>query len=142
MSLPIWKDIEAAYIAGIVDGEGCIGIYEKCNAGNFIQLTIANTDKGLIDYLQTMLHSNAVKSPKDKRPRNKQSYSVTVDRERAHAVIKRIFPYLRVKNPQASLALRFKAWQNDRCGGYSKEEREVFRNYIATSRQLNKKGSA
>jgi hypothetical protein len=138
-----WSEIESAYIAGLIDGEGCIGIYRKKNRGNFIQISLVNTSKPLADWLCLKMGANAVLSLTDKRPRNKQSYSVTLDRLRAYAVLKRILPYLRVKDAQAKLAIAFKEWQDSRVNksqAYSQDEAVLFETFYRTSRELNRKG--
>jgi hypothetical protein len=122
--LPPWSQIESAYIAGIVDGEGCIGIYLKKNRGYLIQLTIVNTHKELLVWLGKMFHANACKSLPDKRPRNKQSFAITVDRMRAFKVLQRIQPYLIVKRKQADLAI----------------QKETCKYFVQESRLLNQKG--
>lgn len=147
--IPDWSVSDTAYIAGIIDGEGCIGIYYGKDKGYFVQLTIVNTNKELLDWLGQRLHANSVKSLKDKRPRNKQSFSLTVDRMRAFEVLTRVRGLLIVKRKQVDLALEFKEWQNARktdksgCGhrAYSEEELQICRNFANQSKILNRKGS-
>lgn len=47
---------EAAYIAGIVDGEGCINIYIATRTGQVSpQVFITNTDKNMLEIVQIMI---------------------------------------------------------------------------------------
>jgi len=147
--LPNWTKTETAYIAGIVDGEGCIGIYRRWNRGYFIQITITNTDKTLLSWLSRKLRANAVKALNDKRPNNRATFSVTVDRVRAFDVLQRIQPYLKVKARQAKLAIRFKRWQDahktDRTGyghrAYGDQEKRTCEKFVGESRLLNLRGA-
>jgi len=144
-----WKETEAAYIAGIIDGEGCIGIYQRWNRGYFVQLTIVNTNKELLAWLSKMLHANAVKHLNDKRANNRPSFAVTVDRVRAYKVIQRVRPYLKVKAKQGNLAVRFKEWQDarktDRTGyghrAYGEKEQRAGELFVKESKALNRKGA-
>lgn len=146
--LPSWTETETAYIAGIVDGEGCIGIYNRWNRGYFIQLTITNTDKQFLKWVSKMMNGNMVKPITDRRPKNKPSFQMTLDRLRAFEVLIRIQPFLRIKTKQANLAIEFKRWQNDRKTGngnvghrtYTSEDRNICANFVRQSHILNKRG--
>lgn len=138
--IPTWNAIETAYIAGIIDGEGCIGIYCKKHSF-FVQITIANTNKELIIWLENKLHTNAYKMLNDKRLKNKQSFSVTVDRMRAFEILQRIKPYVIVKQKQVKLAIEFKEWQNTHTSHfYTDEDKQIFQSFVNQSRILNRKG--
>lgn len=117
-----WTETDAAYIAGIIDGEGTIGIYyhkrrDKNERTWRIQITVVNTDQELMKWLSGMLHANVLKVHRQKptaewRSR-KECYTLTVDRLKARKVLERIFPYLRIKKKQGELALAFHNWQHD-----------------------------
>jgi hypothetical protein len=140
--------VDAAYIAGIIDGEGCIGIYRRWNRGYFIQITIVNTCRPLIVWLSKKLHANAAKRLSDKRPQNRPNFSVTLDRVRAYNVLRIVLPYLKVKVKQAKLAIQFKQWQDAHKTGksgyghhtYGKKERAICERFVARSRSLNQVG--
>jgi hypothetical protein len=146
--LPLWSAADTAYIAGLIDGEGCIGIYHRKDRGYFVQLTIVNTNSELMSWLEWKLHANTIKSLPDKRPRNKQSFAVTIDRMRAFEVLQRVNRYIIAKSQQIQLALQFKQWQNarktDKNGSghrtYSDQERQICLNFVEQSRVLNRKG--
>ena len=56
--LSILSETQKAYLAGIVDGEGCISF---CKIGSFLYLgvSVANTNKPLINWLRTNLGGTA-----------------------------------------------------------------------------------
>ncbi|WHY76803.1 LAGLIDADG family homing endonuclease [Neobacillus sp. WH10] len=92
------KDWEAAYIAGIIDGEGSITLtrmHEKEYRRPCI--TIASTDKELLVYLQT-LANGTINNKKNYNPdRHKDSYTLTIKKkEIVLDILKLITPYLRV----------------------------------------------
>jgi hypothetical protein len=145
IKLPDWSIAETAYIAGLIDGEGCIGIYRKKNRGNFIQLTVANTDAEVLEWFRGMVHGNSIRCLKGSLDRGKDCYQLIIDRRRAYAVLQRILPYLRIKRKQAELAVKFKEWQETRRSGeisnqYNGHETKTFQEFYDESRRLNRKG--
>jgi len=92
------EDWEAAYIAGIIDGEGTITLtrmHEKEHRRPCI--TIASTDKELLTYLQT-LTGGAINNKKNYSPeRHKDSYTLNIkNKENVLFLLKRVITYLRV----------------------------------------------
>ena len=107
------KRTELAYIAGIVDGEGYIGIsadHRKRNPGRpcwRLRVAVTNTSEWLVQYLKFSIGGGIITLKSDKRPR--PCYQWSVDRGRAAEFLKLILPYLRLKRPQAELAIKFQA---------------------------------
>jgi len=93
--MEIW---EAAYIAGIIDGEGTITltrIHEKEHRRPCV--TIASTDKELLDYIQK-LTNGTINSKKNYNPiRHKDSYTLCIkNKETVLTLLKNVSPFLRV----------------------------------------------
>lgn len=94
--------IEIAYLAGIIDGEGCIRL-AKCyskNAGRLhIRITVANRSLKLVKWLKKKtgwkynIHANS------------GAFYWRVTSEGARKILKLILPYLVIKKAQAKLAL-------------------------------------
>jgi hypothetical protein len=89
---------EAAYIAGIIDGEGTITlsrIHEKEHRRPCI--TIASTDKELLSYVHT-LTGGTINNKKNYNPdRHKDSYTLSIKKkELVLSTLKQTLPYLRV----------------------------------------------
>lgn len=108
--------LQSAYLAGLIDGEGYLGIL-KVKQGNkkkwfsnkeFIfkpVIKVAMTDKDLIVWLYNSYggsfetrkaHGNA-----------RESYCWALRERKAIEFAKRIYPYLKVKKEQAQILLRF-----------------------------------
>ena len=97
---------EKAYIAGIVDGEGCISLYK--NRATYIpRLTIVNTNPLLSEYLQTKLGGNTYKSKK--KEGWKVAYNWQVQNQLALDIVKTLLPYLILKRELALLFLSLQA---------------------------------
>ena len=148
-SVKFWTAAETGYIAGIIDGEGCIGVYRSSDRDRtfFLQITIANTNIAVLEWLKNKFGCGylAPQSTSKTRPKNKQSYSLEVSRMKAYEILLRVLPYLIIKKTQAHLGLKFKVWQNGRKPSgeyrpYSEQDNKTGESFVAQSRILNKKG--
>jgi len=106
------KLTDKAYIAGLVDGEGCITIAKRKNGNKrgkpwYYQPTIAigNTDRRLLDFL-IPLYGGWITKPKSKE-NNKQAYVWFISGKDRKIFLKDIIPYLKAKREQAEILLRF-----------------------------------
>ncbi|QOR66165.1 LAGLIDADG family homing endonuclease [Cytobacillus suaedae] len=92
------KDWEAAYLAGIIDGEGTISLtrMHKCEHRRPC-ITIASTDYELLLFIQS-LTEGAISSKKNYNPeRHKDSFTLTIKNKAIVLnILKGISIYLRV----------------------------------------------
>lgn len=107
---------ELAYIAGIVDGEGNIGIYElksrpngraKEYIGLFPRLCIANTDARLFGWLLPRLPGSRLYTYVGSLGRKKPCGRFVYDGARAAALCRMMLPYLTIKKIKAQLVVEF-----------------------------------
>lgn len=101
-------DLEAAYLAGIIDGEGTIGIYGVTrNPGYYyLRLIIPNTSEVLIDTLRRWI-GGAKAAVKQRDPMCAPAWQLVLTQQRAARVIRVCRPYLIVRSRQADVALDF-----------------------------------
>jgi len=126
---------EAAYIAGIIDGEGTITLtrmHEKEHRRPCI--TIASTDKELLIYLQ-LLTEGTINNKKNYNPdRHKDSYTLSIkNKETVLSLLNHVTPYLRVdkKRNRAIWILNNYEMVTSRNGKYTKallEKKIAFEN--------------
>ena len=100
------ESLDLAYTAGIIDGEGCIGIYKITNKRSFqAKVRVGSTDEELVLWLQDTYggHINLTNWTTAGRP------FFTWDKSDSDIIgfLESILPYLRIKKPQAEIALRF-----------------------------------
>ena len=88
--------IRYAYLAGVVDSDGCISYYAKRNQ---VRITVNQKDGRAIDYLYGAFGGNVYKS---KGP----VYRWEIVGKRAQSLLKRLIPFLRIKKHQAELSLQ------------------------------------
>lgn len=129
--------LEIAYLAGLIDGEGCIGFRlekrkDRTNSYLRIILTITMTNFEVLSEVHKQCGGYLGKYI-DKRPQNRQQWRWAVGDKTAIAVLKQISPYLIVKKNQAKLAIAF-----DLLGiSYDAELNLTFKNKM---HELNKRG--
>jgi len=113
--LPDLTETEVIYLAGLLDGEGCISIDrsgDKRSPGRVyhsLRVTITNTDPRLIAWLKEKLDTSAsmTTSAANLRLGRRPVFQVGVRSRKAATLLSRVRPYLIVKAEQADVALAF-----------------------------------
>ena len=118
-----YDPIQLAYLAGIIDGEGCFTIYKvppaKYNrfqtAAYRASLTISNTRKELMDWLDENFknlnqpHKAYMRTTLKKQSRHdKMIYEWTIQSFRLVDIGKQVLPYLVIKKKQCEIILAFR----------------------------------
>lgn len=125
------SDVDKAYMAGFFDGEGCIGLYRRGSWS--LQVTIAqNSTEVLNDFNTAFLGGNW-----NSRPRCQciTWYGLT-----GEPLVRDLYPFLRVKQEQAELALRWCDLVKDRKKGqpYTALESEYMIDLATRIKELKK----
>lgn len=108
-------EIECAYLAGIIDGEGCIGVY--FDSGYYLlRLIITSTS---VDWLKNLKSSwgdvgNLFIDNKKKKTNHKIKANWVLRGSTAQKILSQVIPYLKIKRTQAEVALQFKSAKNVR----------------------------
>lgn len=105
-------ELEKAYLAGIVDGEGCITIAKnktKYSHGYVYSpvFVITNTDLRLMSWLMEKLPQGAMCSRKWAKAEWKQGHSFRITGVKLGPILEEISPYLICKKDQARIVLGF-----------------------------------
>lgn len=112
----VLSPIEAAYIAGIFDGEGYVGIWEsgKWSKRNFsprfvITLTITNTSARMLNWIHDRVGGNIrISHLAGQYKATKTCYKLAMYGGRAVELLRVMFPYLLVKKEQAEIVFKLK----------------------------------
>lgn len=103
---------ERAYAAGMVDGEGHIGLAPW--KGSFLPIVVVtNTNKLSIDWFAERFSGGNVLTHEQSNERHKARYNWRLSGRRAYTFLREIAPYLVIKREQAALIF---AYYDD--GGY------------------------
>lgn len=145
--LPPWTDIETAYIAGIIDGEGCISIFQRKDGSVYIRVHIVNACLPLIEWISFMFGYNGGHvNPTAAVLKRRAYYRVSVYGTRAYEVISLVKPFLRVKTKQAETAIGYWEWRvglgrRGWSATLSLEEKTKRDSYLIMIKQLNRRGN-
>lgn len=113
--MPNLNEPEKAYIAGFLDGDGCICMFAKVPKNKqhrrslhySFTVTIGNTDSEIIQYLFSKFGGSMYKRKKTRKNWRVFQYWRICDRH-ASAFLKMIYPYLRIKRKQAEIIIKFR----------------------------------
>lgn len=98
---------EVAYLAGIFDGEGTVGIYENGARGWQFQVMITNCDIGLLWWINERISGTISEKTRSKKEW-RRGFTWRVTGDRAADFLKLVQPYSVIKRDQISLALEFR----------------------------------
>lgn len=103
---------ELAYLAGVMDGEGCIDIYGYSGRWSTVtyrlDVKVGMAEPHAVLMLQSVFGGSIQSRARESiRGGNKPSYQWCVSGVLARECLARITPFLRVKREQAELALEF-----------------------------------
>jgi len=139
------SEIELAWLAGFIDGEGCISIHRRflkrrATPEYTIVLEVSNTKRNAILFLKDLC-GGCVKSYKPEG-KTKVAYKWQAKAKVAKDILEPLFPYLRLKQEQAQLALEL-TWRlkphgyNQELPEHEIEERETL---YQKMKVLNRRG--
>jgi hypothetical protein len=118
---------EAAWLAGVVDGEGSIGLYDYGREGRRVQIQMGNTNKPFVEEMKRIIGGvgssvcRTTFSTKGRQPHKgrKPMFHYTLKGSlRCYFVLKQIVPYLIIKKEKALSIIRklesepFGRWKN------------------------------
>ena len=105
------KKIDLAYTAGIIDGEGCIGIYLHGEGKyNNYRLSVQMTSKD--EWLPMWLkfaYGGFVCKRESKRANQSACWNWGIHAKQAGEFLRLILPYLRLRRQQAEIAIKFQS---------------------------------
>jgi len=103
------QEIDKAYLAGIIDGEGCIQLVKKSNNHSFdARLSITNTNQDLLDWIYKRIGGLYYKNSWTyKQPTWKERHDLIFTNQKARSILHTVLPYLVIKKPQAELVLSY-----------------------------------
>lgn len=140
------KELDIRYLAGFVDGEGCIGITRTKNglAGNnyryFPYLAINNTNYEILQRIKTM-YPKGRKIAEVRNHTGKPIFSLRIDGNELVNILQDLIPHLIEKKKQAELVLDFKKSlrkKEETKKRITPEENELRYKYYISAKMLKK----
>jgi hypothetical protein len=116
-------NIDQAYLAGFIDGEGTITLSRRQRNGNRqLAITISNNERGILEWIRNLTGVGTIISKKIYSKKHNQSYTYHILNRQALSLIKQITPYLRgYKKKRAKLVLEKYLSVTPRNGKYSEK---------------------
>ncbi len=116
---------EAAYIAGLVDGEGSITLTRKHrNENRHLGLTISSTELPLLDFVLKTTGVGKITNKERSQYHHSHSFAYAVYNRQALQVLQQIFPYLlSYKSARCALVINDYIKFTPRNGKYSPQLR-------------------
>ena len=111
------KKTDLAYIAGIIDGEGCIGIYKgksgrKKKEYYHLQVVVRMTNEWIIRWLYFAFPGSFSEHTYPKEINRLKIWTWQLTGEKALIFLELIYPYLKLKKQQAEIAINFQKAKN------------------------------
>jgi hypothetical protein len=142
-------DIDLAYAAGLIDGEGCVTVEApgtdksgRWKAGR-VKIIVQMTTPDVLRWLKETF-GGCFQERKTIRPWQQPVHYWAVTGKQAGLLLEHLLPYMRVKGPQAKVAITFYRAQLPHTTGQraSPEYLAVLRDLKAQMLELNKRGVA
>ena len=91
------RDVDAAWLAAAIDGEGCVGIY-KYKTRTYFHLEVCNTHLEFLEKCRLISGGGYIRVKSKKTENHKKSYVFSIsEKKKALEVLDFIYPYLIVK---------------------------------------------
>ena len=136
--------VDAAYIAGLVDGEGSVGLLRK-HRGDQRQLvvSIANTERMLLEFVLVAAGTGKITRKRVRSEAHTPSFAYNVTNRQALDLLCQIRPYLRsYKAARADSILADYRRLTPRNGKYDQATLEARNQFIENCMQTRAKGSS
>ena len=117
--------IDAAYIAGLIDGEGTITLTrEHARENKRIVVSISNTEIALLQFVLDSVGAGKITNKRTYSDKHTPSYAYKITNRQALTLLEQIAQYLRsYKRGRAELALNTYISVTPRNGRYTSEQR-------------------
>ena len=139
-------DVQAAWVAGLIDGEGTIGVWREARSKNRsgyrykVGVQIANTNMELLNTFANVVRGGVtIGDMRRKNPMHKICYKVVVNARFVKPLLECVAPFLVIKKRQAELALEFRRII-DSAPARTEQEHEIFEQLWLECKALNKRG--
>ncbi|MEA3493358.1 MAG: hypothetical protein U9R38_03105 [Candidatus Margulisiibacteriota bacterium] len=108
------KTAKYAYVAGIIDGEGCIRVHRNRTRRGYdlrgydLAVTVTQNDGRILDFCLGVFGGKIYETPYNRTgDKDKILYKWVVGQSQAVFMLKRILPFLRRKKAEAQLGMEF-----------------------------------
>jgi len=113
------KEVDKAWLAAAVDGEGCIGVYKNGRGGTYFHFEIVNTNYAFLKKCLDICESGKITVKSEKNGNCNRCFIFKIcKKESAIKVLEEILPYLIIKRTRAKHTLSWLEKYMYRTKGY------------------------
>jgi len=126
--------IDAAYVAGLIDGEGTVTLTRKHrNENHQLAVSISNTDLSLLHFVHQAVGAGKITTKRTTRAHHTPSYTYAIYNRQALALLDQVAPYLRTyKATRSSMILENYVRLTKRNGKYTSDELKQRQTFVKT----------
>ena len=121
MEVKILSAVDAAYLAGFIDGEGTITLSRKHrNENRQLAITISNTERQILEFCLKAIGAGKITNKRTTKSHHTPSFTYAIYNRQALTLLEQIEPYLRsYKVKRAKLILENYITLTPRNGRYT-----------------------
>jgi hypothetical protein len=118
---------DAAYIAGLIDGEGTVTLSRRHrNENRHLVVSISNTDRPLLEYVLNSVGAGKITSKRTSQSHHTPSYTYAISNRQALVLLDQMSPYLKTyKSKRSKIILRDYIRLTPRNGHYTAEIKQA-----------------
>lgn len=107
--VPKLSSAEKGYIAGLLDGEGCLGLYVYKGGNKKANMSVANTYRPVLAWACKKMECGSIRKYKNKRQwATKPCFQWTISSQpHIKEVLKTLLPFLQIKKDKATSIINF-----------------------------------
>ncbi len=115
--------VDAAYLAGFIDGEGTVTLTRKHkNENRQLAITISNTERQILEFSLKIIGAGKITNKRTSKPHHTPSFTYAIYNRQALILLEQIEPYLHsYKVKRAKLILENYITLTPRNGKYTEE---------------------
>ena len=141
MDIKSLSAVDAAYLAGFIDGEGTITLTRKHkNENRQLAITISNTERQILEFCLNAIGAGKITNKKTTKSHHTPSFTYAIYNRQALTVLEQIVPYLRsYKVKRAQLILESYIALTPRNGKYTEKmlhQRKEFEKLVLSTKSI------
>jgi len=130
--------VQAAYLAGMIDADGHIGLYRRSATQNLrVHVDVSNTDIALLEWIKQVTGIGSVNKQHAETEKHRASFQWNVANESAITLLEQLLPYMIVKRKRAEVAIEFFSKRQEASDRIDLSWQDVYRDKMLA---LNKRG--
>lgn len=141
MDVKLLSAVDAAYLAGFIDGEGTVTLTRKHkNENRQLAVTISNTERQILEFCLKAIGAGKITNKRTTKSHHTPSFTYAIYNRQALALLKQIEPYLRsYKVKRARLILENYIALTPRNGKYTEKmmiRRQAFEKLVLNTKSI------